>query len=82
MPRCVGVLAAWSIVQFFSCDSTMFFFPRKLGHHHTFTKLLFSRFPSPHSPNHDSKSLMQVAYGEAVEYKFARLSSLELVDSG
>ena len=51
----------------------MLFFPLKLGHDPTLTKLLFSRFFSPHSRNYDLKSLMQVAYGHiflASELKF------------
>ena len=35
MPRCVGVLAGWSIVQFFLWDSTVLFSPLKLGHDST-----------------------------------------------
>ena len=41
----------------------MTFFPRKLGHHPTLTKLIFFRFSSPHSPSYDFESLMQLAYG-------------------
>ena len=39
----------------------MLFFPLKLGHDPTLTKLLFSRLFSPHSRNYDL-TLMQVAY--------------------
>ena len=62
MPRCVGVLAGWSIVKFFYMGFYYAFFPLKLGHDPTLTKLLFSQFFSPHSRNYDLKSLTQVAY--------------------
>ena len=65
---CLDVLVSWlagRLIHFFIWDSTMLFFPLKLGHDPTLTKLLFSRFSSPHSRNHDLKSLMQVAYGDS-----------------
>ena len=55
--RCVGVLAGWSIVHFFIWDSTILFFPLKLGRDPTLTKLFFLDF-SPPTANYDLKSLM------------------------
>ena len=71
---CLDVLVSWlagRLFNFFVWDSTMLFFPLKLGHDPTLTKLLFSRFFSPHSKKYDLKSLMQVAYRHMHHFCFS-----------
>ena len=58
---CLDVIVSWLPSRFFFMwDYTMFFFPRKLGHHSTLTELLFSQLSLPYRPSYDLKSSTQV----------------------
>ena len=61
---CLDVLVSWLAGRLFNCfyGILLCFFSLKLGHDPTLTKLLFSRYFSPRSPDYNFKSLMEVAY--------------------